>query len=151
MTDTNSLVLIGRLTRDAEIKALSSGSVVAKISLSLTRTVKRGDSYEGEANYFEAERWGRLAESLKPYLLKGQQVGISGSLKQERWEQDGQNRSKVVILIETLQLLGSNKNASPANAENGNGKTYQAGNTGAAMPQDSSQGGNDEFTDDIPF
>lgn len=151
MTDTNSIVIIGRLTRDVELKQLNSGVAVAKFSIAVNRSVKKGDVYEVEASFFDVELWGRMADALQPYLLKGKQVGITGHLKQERWTQDGQNRSKVIILAESLQLIGGNQNGPPANAENVNGGKYHTGTKDLAEPRHTGQAADDGFTDDIPF
>jgi single-strand DNA-binding protein len=106
--DINTVVQCGRLTKDAEVRYTSGGMAIASLSLAVNGSKKVGDKWEDEAHFFDATILGNRAEALKPYLTKGQQVCIQGSLKQERWKsQDGSNRSKVVILIDNLQLVGS--------------------------------------------
>ncbi|MDR2477125.1 MAG: single-stranded DNA-binding protein [Treponema sp.] len=156
MADLNHVVLIGRLTRDAELKSTSSGQAVCKFSIAVNRRRKNGDQWEDEANFFDIVVWGRQGESLHPYLVKGKMVGIDGELRQDRWQQDGQNRSKVEIVATYLQLLGGNPGASGGYSNS----SYGASGGGSSGPQGSQnwQGqGNapapaeDGFADDIPF
>jgi single-strand DNA-binding protein len=130
MTDINSVVLCGRLVRDAEIKSLQSGSEVANFSIAVNRSIKQGDAWVEQGNFFEVSRFrpGGLAQ----YLTKGQQVVVSGELVQDRWQTDGgENRSKVKVLAHGVQLVGSKGNGS------------QTG--GAGSPA------GDNCDDDVPF
>jgi single-strand DNA-binding protein len=150
MADINHVVLVGRLTRDAELKYTTGGQAVCKFSIAVNRRKKSGDQWVDEANFFDIVLWGRQGESLNQYLLKGKQVGIEGELRQDRWEQDGQNRSKVEIVANNLQLLGGN---SPG----GGGGAYQERRPAedrpprADGPAGGDSGPSDGFTDDIPF
>lgn len=108
--DINHVTLIGRLTRDAEIKFTAQGQAVCKFSIAVNRRKKGGDGWADEANFFDVTLWGRQGESLNQYLLKGKQVGVDGELRQYRWQQEGQNRSKVEISANYIQLLGGNGN-----------------------------------------
>ena len=135
MADINRVTLIGRLTRDAELKYTAAGQAVCKFTLAVNRRVKSGDDWKDVGNFFDIVVWGRLGENLSPYLVKGKPVGVDGELRQERWEQDGQNRSKIEIIANTIQLLGGNKEDSPA-----------------APPKPAKSGfADDGFSDDIPF
>jgi single-strand DNA-binding protein len=108
MSDLNKVILIGRLVRDAEGKTTNSGLYVATFSIA-TRNVKRnadGD-FEEAPHFFNFALYGKRAEALAPYLLKGQQVAIDGYLEQNRWEKDGKKQSAVRTVIRNIQLLGS--------------------------------------------
>jgi single-strand DNA-binding protein len=144
MVDLNRVVLIGRLTRDAELKYTANGQAVCKFSIAVNRRRKNGDQWVDEPNFFDIVLWGRQGETLNQYLVKGKLVGVDGELRQDRWEQDGQNRSKVEIVAANLQLLGGNP---------GGGGGYNGGSGNSAAPrQDAPQSsGDDGFTDDIPF
>jgi len=107
--DINSVTIVGNLTRDAELRSTSGGMAVCKFSVAVNRRVKKGDGWETEAGFFDVNLWGRQAESLNPYLTKGKQVGITGELRQERWQQDGQSRSRVLIVANSVQLFGVDK------------------------------------------
>ena len=138
MADINHVVLVGRLTRDAELKYTSSGSALSNFSIAVNRRRKSGDEWVEEVSFFNVVVWGRVAEALSPYLVKGKQVGVEGELRQNRWEQDGQPRSRVEINASNLQLLGSRGQA--ATATDGDSSE-------ASAPSPPS----DDFEDDIPF
>ena len=104
--DLNKWIGIGRLTRDAELRFTSGGMAVCKFAIALNRLVKKGESWEDEANFVDVVLWGKQGESLNQYLTKGKQVAVDGELHQNRWEQDGQSRSKIEINASNVQLLG---------------------------------------------
>ncbi len=108
--DLNHFSLIGRLTRDAEMKYTGAGIAICNFSIAVTRSIKQGEKWIDEPNFFDLTFFGRRAEGVAAYLLKGQQVAVSGELKQDRWEKDGQKFSKVAFQVEDLQLLGSGRN-----------------------------------------
>lgn len=159
--DVNHVVLIGRLTRDAEYKVLPSGQGVCNFSIAVNRRKKTGDQWEDEANYFDIVLWGKQADSINRYLVKGKQIGVDGELRQDRWQQDGQNRSKVVISANNVQLLGGGAGGTTPGGGAFGGASF--GSTGAAAGgaaygdgASSSYSGGDGagdrgFTDDIPF
>jgi single-strand DNA-binding protein len=139
--DINNVVIAGRLTRDAELKYTANGQAISKFSVAVNRRRKSGDDWIDEANFFDIALWGRQAEALNQYLVKGKQIGVQGELRQERWEKDGVNRSRVEIVASNIQLFGGNKDdqKSPAPAP--------ANSHPAASPEKSDDG----FTDNIPF
>ena len=148
MADINHIVLVGRLTRDAELKYTASGQAVCKFSIAVNRRRKNGDQWEDEANFFDIVLWGRQGESLNQYLQKGKAVGVEGELRQDRWQQDGQNRSKVEIVASNIQLLGGGQGAyggSGNQSQGSQGGGSQNNRSENVPPQD------DGFTDDIPF
>lgn len=106
MADINHVVLVGRLTRDAELRYTSSGIPVCNFAIAVNRRKRTGDDWSEEASFFDIVLWGRQGEALNQYLVKGRQVAIDGELRQNRWEQDGQQRSRVEIVANNLQLLG---------------------------------------------
>jgi single-strand DNA-binding protein len=137
MADMNKWIGIGRLTRDAEMKYTSGGMAICKFSIAVNARVKQGDSWADEASFFDVTVFGKAAEAINQYLVKGKQVAIEGRLKQNRWTQDGQNHSRVVINADNVQLLGGGE-ARPDNQ---------------ARPASASQddGGFPDFVSDIPF
>jgi single-strand DNA-binding protein len=141
MADINQVVLIGRLTRDVELKYTNTGFAIANLSLAVNRRVKRDDTWQDEGNFFNCVLIGKRAEALAQYLVKGKQVGIQGELRQDRWEQDGQPRSRVEIFINDIQLLG------------GRGSEQSVRSTGEQTDKYSSPEipTADDFDDDIPF
>lgn len=157
MTDLNHVVLIGRLTQDLgnderSFGYLPNGQARANVSIAVNRSKKQGDEWINEVFYFEVAIFGKTAENLKPYLLKGKQICVDGHLKQDRWkDQQGNNRSKISIVAENVQLLGGKSEDTTQNA----GGNYQQQSftpkantqyqTPPAAPSD------EEFPEDIPF
>ena len=133
--DINSVVLNGRCVRDTELKYTNSGTAVANFSIAVNRRAKGANGEWGEEpNFFDCAMWGKRAEALSQYITKGKQISIRGELKQQRWESEGQKRSKVQIEVADLQLLGR---------QDGKPKQQQQAQT----PQPA----NAQFEDDIPF
>lgn len=114
MADINHVVLVGRLTRDAELRVLSNGTQVCRLSLAVNRRVKKQEQWVDEASFFDVSVWGKQAEILNKYLTKGRQIAIQGELRQDRWETNGEKRSKVEVHAINVQLLGGNdRNSGP--------------------------------------
>ena len=107
MASYNRVVLMGNLTRDVELRYTPSGTAVTDIALAVNERVKKNDQWTDEVHFFDVTLWGRTAEIAGEYLSKGSPVLIEGRLKHDRWEQDGQKRSKVKIVGEKMQMLGS--------------------------------------------
>jgi single-strand DNA-binding protein len=108
MSDTNKTILVGRLTRDPEFKTINGNSFV-QISIANGRKYKSNGETKEETNFLECQAWGKLSEIINQYAKKGSQVCIEGRIKQERWEKDGKKNSRIIIVIENLQLLGGKK------------------------------------------
>lgn len=124
--DVNEVIVIGRLVRDVEFKVIASGTPVAKFSIANNQAFKQNDEWKEYVNYFDVTVWGKQAESCSKYLTKGKQVAVSGSLRQERWQDktSGQNRSKVEITANQVQFLGDASKPT-GQAEGLNNQQYQ--------------------------
>lgn len=117
MKDLNSVILVGNLVRtvgedEKSFGYLQSGIPVAKFSIAVNRSKKDSSGqWVDEANFFEINFFGKMAESLKPYLTKGTKIAVEGELKQDRWtDQSGVAHNKVSVLASNIQLLGGKKN-----------------------------------------
>lgn len=107
MADFNQTTLVGRLTKDPESRTSKSGSSVVNFSIAVNRHLKDGSD---KANFFDVIVFGQTAAFVSEYLKKGDLVLVSGSLEQQTWEtQDGQRRSRVVIIGYNVQSLGAAK------------------------------------------
>ena len=115
MTDINKVVEIGRLTQDAKVSFITNGTPKCEISIAVNRSVKKGNDWVDEVSYFNVTIWGKTAQNLEKYLKKGTQICVEGYLKQDRWEKDGQKQSRVVIVADNIQLLGSGKGENSQN------------------------------------
>lgn len=99
----NVVALQGNLTRDAELKHTTSGTAICEFSLAVNNWFGKD-----HASFFNVTIFGKQAESVQQYLMKGKPVEITGKVKQERWtDQNGNNRSKVVIIADKVHLLSS--------------------------------------------
>lgn len=107
-TNTNVVILSGRLTRKPEIKVFDSGSKVANVGLAVNKTKKdKAGDYVEDVNYWDLKFFNRQAELVEEYLDKGRQIFVTGKLDMEHWEKDGEKRSKAVILVDNFEMVGS--------------------------------------------
>lgn len=103
----NSVTLVGRAGRDPEIKYFESGNVVCNLTLAVNRRTRNSD----EPDWFTLEIWGKTAQIAADYVRKGSLIGVSGTLKFDYWQDRGTGveRSKPVIRVDRLDLLGSKR------------------------------------------
>lgn len=145
MNDINNVNLVGRLTRDVEVTYLSGGTAVGNFSLAVNRSKKTADGYVDEASYFDCVAFGKLIESLKPYMTKGKQIAVQGFLRQERWESNnGEKRSRITVGVSDIQLLGGGSSQSSSQQTSYN-------NSYTRPQQQFAQEQQQEFQEDIPF
>jgi single-strand DNA-binding protein len=117
-TDINSVVLVGRLTRDPELRALASGRNVCSLRIACNGFRKDGDTYQERPNFFDVSVFGAQGENVDRYLHKGSRVAIAGRLEWSEWETvEQQKRQSVKIVAEAVQFLDS----LGSGATNGNG------------------------------
>jgi len=108
MTDANVTTVVGRLTKDADLK-LNTGQSVGFFTIATNRNKKKPDgNYTEEASFFDINVYGKYAEAITPRLKKGTQVCVVGSLKQDRWKDATGQRSRIVITADTIQIFGGN-------------------------------------------
>ena len=134
MASFNRVILMGNITRDIELRHTPSGTSVVELGLAVNDR-RKGPTGEwvDETTFVDVTLWGRTAEVASEYLSKGSPVMIEGRLKLDQWEQEGQKRSKLRVIGERMQLIGTRGERS--------GGSYQ-------KPQQANDGPVD---DDIPF
>jgi single-strand DNA-binding protein len=149
MASFNRVILVGNLTRDPELRYIPSGTAVSDIGLAVNDRVKRGDQWVEEPVFVDVTLWGRTAEIANEYLSKGSPVLVEGRLKLDRWEKDGQKHSKLKVIGERLQMLGTRE------AGRGGGRAPRGGPAGDEPSYDDSEqympAGGPPPNDDIPF
>lgn len=101
MRDINTFTVTGRLTRDVELKYTNSGIPVSRFSIANNYSKKQGEQWVEETNFFDCVLFGKIAEKLQ--MAKGTAVTVSGEVRQNRWEQDGQKRSKIEFIVNGIQ------------------------------------------------
>ena len=148
-SNINSVVITGNLTRDPELRHTGNGTSVCGMRVAVnSRRKDREGNWTDKANYFDVTVFGAQGENCANYLSKGRPVAIEGRLDWQEWEKEGQKRSKVEIIANTVQFLGSRD--SGGESGNGNGFTPQSD-----VPADTSdfQGASvgSGSEDDIPF
>ncbi len=111
MGDMNRVFLMGRLTRDPEIKYTGGGLAICEIGLAVNSKRKSGDDWVEEVTFIDVTVFGRQAETSNEYLAKGRQVLIEGRLKLDQWEKDGQKRSKLCVVAERVNFIGGRDDA----------------------------------------
>lgn len=105
----NKIILVGRLTRDPDLKNTQSGKVVANFTLAVDRRFKNAEG-EKEADFIPCVVWGKTAEIAGQYLAKGSQCGVSGRLQVRSYEaQDGGRRYVTEVVVDELELMSSGK------------------------------------------
>src|SRR5688572_23626078 len=121
MASLNRVLLIGNLTRDPEHRYNPSGTAVAKFGLAVNReyTDKGSGEKKETVCFVDITAWGRLGEICNQYLTKGRPVFVEGRLEFSSWEtKEGDKRSKLEVVAETVQFLGGRKDG----AEGGGGE-----------------------------
>ncbi|MEA3209236.1 MAG: single-strand DNA-binding protein [Chthoniobacter sp.] len=133
MANLNKVMLIGNLTRDPEIKYTPKGTAIADIGLAVNRnyTTESGEKRE-EVTFIDVTLWGRVAEIVGEYCKKGRPLFVEGRLQLDTWDDKatGQKRSKLKVVGENIQLLGSREGASGG----GGGEFGQGGGAPQARP-----------------
>lgn len=108
----NKVTLMGNLTRDPELRTTPGGQSVASFSLAVNRTWRNANGEQQEAvDYIDCNAWGKAGEIITQYMQKGRAILVSGRLQQRSWEQDGQKRSKVEVVVEDFNFVGGQGDA----------------------------------------
>ncbi len=109
MASYNRTIVVGNLTRDVELRHIPSGTAVADIGVAINDREKRGDEWIDVTTFVDVTLWGRTAEVAAQFLSKGSPVLVEGRLRLETWnaKESGEKRSKLKVVADKMQLLGS--------------------------------------------
>ncbi len=112
----NVVHLVGRVGGDPDVKYFESGKVKCRLTLAVRRRSRNSD----EPDWFTLEMWDKTAQIAADYVRKGAQIGITGSLKFDRWQDrtTGANRSLPIIRVDQLDLLGSKRDNESSMSQN---------------------------------
>ncbi len=158
MASFNRVILVGNITRDIDLKYTQSGLPVTEIGLAVNdrRKTQSGEWVE-ETTFVDVTMWGRTAEVASEYLSKGAPVLIEGRLKLDTWETDGQKRSKLRVVCERMQMLGT-RGAGSGGASGGKDRASQrfdesefSQSTSTGVGESDAGGAPSPPEDDIPF
>jgi len=154
MASFNKVILLGNLTRDPEVRYTPKGSAVCDLGIAVNRvyTTDSGEKRE-EVTYVDVVLWARLAEIAGEYLKKGRPVFIEGRLQMDTWDdkQSGQKRTKLRVVGESMQLLGSRPAGGGAAAETAGEERQTTAGGKASTPPPKSAGQTEPDEDEIPF
>ena len=108
-SDVNVVVLVGRLTRDCNLRYTNNGTPIISFSIAVNKAKRNSDgSWGDEPLFIDCVYFASNAQNISQYLLKGRQVAVQGELRQSKWtSQDGQPRSRLEVAVNTLSLLSS--------------------------------------------
>jgi single-strand DNA-binding protein len=122
MASFNRVILLGNLTRDVEVRYLQSGTAVADVGMAVNdRRKGQNGEWIDETTFVDVTLWGRTAEVAGEYLSKGSPLLVEGRLKYDTWEKDGQKRSKLSVVCERMQMVGSRGGAGGGGGSGGGG------------------------------
>lgn len=115
----NSVNLIGRFTRDPELRSTAAGTSVCSFSLAVQRSFKNQDG-EYEADFINCVAWKNSAEFISKYFKKGQQIGVQGELQTRKWDDNGTTRYATEVIVRNTTFVGKseNNNAQASSDEN---------------------------------
>tara|TARA_Y100001968_G_scaffold113656_1_gene103068 strand:+ start:43 stop:432 length:390 start_codon:yes stop_codon:yes gene_type:complete len=121
----NSVTLVGRAGRDPEVRYFESGTVVANLTMAVNRRNR-----DDEPDWFNLEIWGKQAQIAADYVKKGSLIGITGSFKLDSWKDrnTGEGRSKPVVRVDRLELLGSKRDSETGNFQSDSSFNQQQNN-----------------------
>ena len=149
----NKIILVGNLTRDIELRYTQGGTAIANTAIATSHKFTNNGEKKEEVCFVDITAFGRSGEILNQYCRKGSKVLIEGRLNFDRWQdQNGQNRSKHSVIIESLQMLDSK---SDSNSHDNHNVNNQPPHTAQTVPTTYEQVPStppiDVDSDDIPF
>jgi single-strand DNA-binding protein len=156
MASFNKVVLVGNLTRDPELRYTPKGTAIAKIGLAVNRvwTNEAGEKKE-EVTFVDVDIFGRTAENVGQYMRKGRPILIEGRLKLDQWDdkQTGQKKSRLGVVAENVQFLGSAQGGGEGGGGGGGAPAPRAPRPAApaAPAAEPLEGDGPPESDDVPF
>jgi len=106
MPNYNLVVQVGHVTKDVELRYTQVGKEFANFSIAVNQFYGSGDAKKKDTSFFNCVAWGKTATLMAQMVKKGQAILIQGKLKQRTWEQNGQKRNTVEIVVDSFQMLG---------------------------------------------
>lgn len=163
MANLNRVLLIGNLTRDPELRVTPKGTAICQFGLAVNRTFKdeSGGNRE-ETTFIDVEAWGKQGELISKYCTKGRPLFVEGRLKLDQWEDktSGQKRSRMRVVLENFQFLGSRGEGEGGGAPGGEGSGERQSDRGpdrnspparSAASQPTPAPEPENMDDDVPF
>lgn len=148
MASFNKVILVGNLTRDPELRSTPNGTSVCRFALAVSRQFRNSDgSAREEVCFVEVDSFGKQAETIARYMVKGRPILVEGRLRLDQWEsQNGEKRSRLMVVAESFQFLGNNRSDGDNFDNEGNSSRAEK----AAPKSEKFDEGND-VDEEIPF
>ena len=142
----NSVILIGRLTRDPEVRyGASSQTAIGKFTLAVDRGGKDKNGEDRGADFIGITCFGRQAELVEKYVTKGQQVAVQGRIQTGKYEKDGRTVYTTDVIADRVEFLGK------GNGQSSSGSFSSGGQSSQSSTSDDIPEGFSKLDDDIPF
>ncbi|NBD38128.1 MAG: single-stranded DNA-binding protein [Verrucomicrobia bacterium] len=156
MASYNKVMLMGNLTRDPDVRTTPAGTTIAKLGMAVNRRYRTRDNEQREETTFvDIDAFGQQAEVISKYCQKGSPLFVEGRLRLDQWQtSNGENRSKLVVVLEGFQFLGRAGEAgvNEGTSEGGGGYRGQSTQSPGGSSNGNTGGGNDfQEDEDIPF
>ncbi len=148
MANFNRVILMGNLTRDPELRYTPSGSAVCEFGLAMNRSYKTSSGEQRDETCFvDVTMWGRRGEVISEYFTKGRPILIEGRLKFDSWESAEGRRSKLVVVAENFEFVGSRQDGGGGGRRQDGG---DGGRQGGGSPRRDDGARPDERRDEAP-
>jgi single-strand DNA-binding protein len=147
MASFNKVILMGNLTRDPELRYTPKGTAIARLGVAVNRRwTSEGGEQREETTFVDVDAFGKQAETLGQYMKKGRPIFIEGRLRLDSWEdkQTGQKRSKLGVVLENFQFMGSG-------GQGGRGEDAAEAPRASAAPAPRPANTPPPEDDDVPF
>ena len=142
----NKVILIGRLTRDPELRTIASGNATTSFTIAVNRNFTNQNG-EREADFINCVAWRKQAENIAKYCTKGSQVAVEGRIQTRNYDaQDGTKRYVTEVIADNVTFLGSRAGGSPIPESSSNTSSYAVNN---AVPNNNGMVNNDIVTSDL--
>ena len=155
MGSVNKVILVGNLGRDAELRYTPGGAAVLNFSIATTETWmdKNSGQRQEHTEWHRVDVWGKQAETLQQYLLKGRQIYVEGSLRTRQWDdRDGNKRYSTDVRANRVVLLGRGDGSGRGDASGRRSDAGDGRDLSPSTPDQGAPGGGPDLTeDDIPF
>jgi single-strand DNA-binding protein len=148
LAELNRVFMVGRLTKDPEIRQTTNGTPVTNFTIAVNRRYKNAaGEWKDETTFVGIVAWQKLAELCKQYLAKGRAVLVEGKLQTHSWEtEDGQKRTLLEVRADRIEFLDRGETRQPADQQAGSAPAADAPDAPAAPPA-----GDHQIDDDLPF
>lgn len=158
MANFNKVYLIGNLTRDPELRVTPKGTAICQFGMAVNRQFKdESGAMRDDTTFVDIEAWGKQGETVAKYCTKGKPLFVEGRLKFDQWEDktSGQKRSKLKVVLEGFQFLGSGQREGGAGAGGGEFDQTSSPERHAPPPRGPAAGAKPPATEnldeDVPF